>query len=175
MGHSNKFKFWASVITMTLVPLSAPADDKKPTGSGPNPFTDCGIGAALFPNTHWAAISSNVIWDIGITGITSATASPETCNDNSKVEAAKFINETYPSIIEDTARGQGEHLTTTLSMLGCHTDVQPALIDSVRADVRALIADPNYATQSRLEKASAYYSALDAVILADFADDCAAS
>ena len=35
-----------------------------------NPYTDCGIGAALFPNTNWAAVTSNVIWDAGTTAVT---------------------------------------------------------------------------------------------------------
>src|SRR5688572_5993856 len=52
-------------------PAKAPAASKAP-GAGPNPFSDCGIGAALFPKTGWAAVTSNVIWDIGTTALTSA-------------------------------------------------------------------------------------------------------
>ena len=59
--------------TDTKATATKPADPKAP-GSGPNPYTDCGIGAALFPNTHWAAATSNVIFDLGITAITSATS-----------------------------------------------------------------------------------------------------
>jgi hypothetical protein len=40
-----------------------------PTGSGPNPYSDCGIGAALFKDTEWAAVTSNVTWDLGTTEI----------------------------------------------------------------------------------------------------------
>ena len=75
---------------ISIAPVSMANDQ---AGSGPNPFTDCGIGAALFPDTHWAAVTSNVIWDVGTTALTSATASPETCS-GAKVEAAMFINET---------------------------------------------------------------------------------
>ena len=45
-----------------------------------NPYVDCGIGAALFPNTDWAAVTSNVIWDAGTTALISATASEDTCS-----------------------------------------------------------------------------------------------
>ena len=95
---------------------SALAQDKE-AGSGPNPFTDCGIGAALFPNTGWAAVTSNVIWDVGTTAVISATASPETCSGSS-AQAAKFINDTYDSVIEDTARGDGEYVATLLEIYG---------------------------------------------------------
>ena len=45
-----------------------------------NPYTDCGIGAALFPNTNWAAVTSNATWDAGTTAVISATASEDTCS-----------------------------------------------------------------------------------------------
>ncbi len=72
----NKTKTLISTLTLAVcaASLNVNAANKAP-GSGPNPFSDCGIGAALFKDTKWAAVSSNVIWDIGTTAVTSATAS----------------------------------------------------------------------------------------------------
>ena len=76
-------KLASAIFTVAMLaasPLSmAQADVKAKPGSGPNPFSDCGIGAALFPDTSWAAVTSNITWDIGTTALTSATMSPGTC------------------------------------------------------------------------------------------------
>lgn len=135
----------------------------KTPGSGPNPFTDCGIGAALFPNTGWAAVTSNVIWDIGITALTSATASPETCSGK-RLAVAAFINDTYEKLAEETARGQGEHLTTALNIMECDGASHASAIASVRGAMADLVADPAYASQPRLEKASQYYQAVESAV-----------
>ena len=60
-----KLKAIAAVLFTTVVTSTVTvAEANKTAGSGPNPYTDCGIGAALFSDTHWAAVTSNVIWDL---------------------------------------------------------------------------------------------------------------
>lgn len=141
-------------------PATTTADDRRP-GSGPNPFTDCGIGAALFPNVHWAAVTSNVIWDIGTTAVTSATASPQTCSGK-RVAAAIFINDTYEKLAEETARGQGEHLNAVLNILGCDSTRRAEVIDVARGAMSETVATPGYATQRRLDKAADFYGIVEA-------------
>lgn len=130
-------------------------------GSGPNPFVDCGIGAALFPNTDWAAVSSNVIWDIGTTAVTSATASPETCSKKS-VKTAMFIRDSYAQIVEDAARGNGASLVTALEMFDCSGNNQARAIADVRARMKSTVQAPGYATQDQAVKAGQMFNTLDA-------------
>jgi hypothetical protein len=134
--------------------------DSKAPGSGPNPYTDCGIGAALFPNTHWAAVTSNVIFDLGMTAITSATSSPQTCSGR-KVEAAVFIHTTYDELVEETAAGGGEHVVAVLSLFGCDAVGDVGAIREVRNSMGQAVTAPDYLSQTRLQKAARYYSAVE--------------
>jgi hypothetical protein len=132
-------------------------------GSGPNPYVDCGIGAALFPQTHWAAVTSNVIWDIGTTAVTSATASPQTCNGK-RVAAALFIRDTYAALAEETARGEGEHLTTALNLFECNGDRHAAAAQSARSAMAARVGSDSYAAQDSIEKAADLFSVMEASV-----------
>lgn len=143
------------------------AQDKTP-GSGPNPYVDCGIGAALFQDTHWAAVTSNVIWDLGSTAMTSATSSPETCS-RKKVAAAVFINDTYEKLAEETSRGEGEHLTTVMNIMECSAVERSAAIQATRASMGVVVSQPGYAGQARTEKAAQFFNAVQSA-----AKNCAA-
>ena len=151
----------------------AKADDEKVAGSGPSPYVDCGIGAALFPDTHWAAITSNVIWDAGTTAVTSATASPETCQ-GAPAQAAKLINDAYDNILEDTARGDGEYLVALLEIYGCSSEVQSDVVAAIREDVGANIEAEGYETMSTVEKAELYFNVINSEINSEFAVSCTA-
>jgi hypothetical protein len=170
----SKFKLLVSVaVASCLIATSAVAEEKKKAGTGPNPFRDCGIGAALFPSTPVAAITSNVIWDVGTTALTSATASPETCNGN-QVAAAKFIYETYANVIEETAYGKGEHLTAMLEIFGCASGSHKAIISSVRSGIAESVNSPAYAEQTTVQKAADYYDAVSSTIQNGFSQSCSA-
>ena len=133
-----------------------------------NPYSECGIGAAIFPDTHWAAATSNVIWDLGSTAITSATASPETCS-GAPVAAAMFINSSYDSLAEETARGEGEHLSAMLDIVGCSSIEQPAAAARIRSEMADAVTADGYAGQTRLEKSSAYYDMMQRSVSASCA------
>lgn len=137
----------------------AAATDKTP-GSGPNPFTECGIGAALFPNTHWAAVTSNIIWDAGTTAVTSATASPQTCSGK-KLAAAAFIRDTYERLAEETARGEGEHLATVLNILECRSEQQFVAASATRNAMAPVVSQPGFGALPRMEKAARFYEAVE--------------
>lgn len=159
-----KIKSIATVAAAAVICLSsslAVSETKEP-GSGPNPFVDCGIGAALFPTVHWAAVTSNAIWDVGTTAVTSATASPETCQGSKEVEAAQFILDTYDSLVEESSQGQGEHLMAVMSIMSCNVAAQGAVVSDIRQGMADHLMASGYDKQSKIEKAAALYSVVDA-------------
>jgi hypothetical protein len=171
-------KFIKSAITATAIiaafssgAVFADMGDKQ-VGSGPNPFVDCGIGASLFPDTHWAAVTSNIIWDAGSTALTSATASPETCQ-GAKLEAAMFINETYPNLIEETASGQGEHLSAVLQILGCSADSHAPIIESARSEMSGKVSAEGYSSMDQLQKSAEFYGVINSTINSGYSESCA--
>lgn len=162
------------LVTATLAVLAfgtASAQD-KPQGSGPSPFVDCGIGAALFPDTHWAAVTSNIIWDIGTTAVISATASPETCNGKS-AKAARFINDTYDNVLEDTARGSGEYVAALLEIYGCEASSQGDIVGAIRGDIGEMLSDEGYSDLTSVEKAEQYFLVIDGEVRGSSAASCA--
>lgn len=169
-----KSVFTAAIISTAVFSASVMAElSDKPVGSGPNPFVDCGVGASLFPDTHWAAVTSNIIWDAGTTALTSATASPETCQ-GAKVQAAMFIKDTYPNVIEETAAGHGEHLSAMLQILGCSADQHVSIIESVRTEIGVKISTEGYGSKAQLEKSADYYDIINNTIETEYADSCSA-
>ncbi len=148
-----------ATILVSLTVAGAANAQSKVAGSGPNPFSDCGIGAALFSENKTLAVTSNVIWDIGTTAVTSATASPETCSGKN-VTAATFILNTYDSLIEDTARGEGEHLAALMNILEVEETTQQDVVNTLRAQVAQHVAADEYNAASKVEKSQLFFSAV---------------
>lgn len=142
-------------LVVSTCSLNVSAANKAP-GSGPNPFSDCGIGAALFTDTKWAAVTSNVIWDVGTTAVTSATASPETCT-GANVITAKFIIDNYDNIVEEIAEGSGDHLTSMYGIIDCGESVQTQITASIRNHMAQAIDEGDYQNQSLIHKSSELY------------------
>lgn len=151
----------ASVLFAGLLGLNSPVMADK-SGTGPNPFADCGIGAALFPNTNWAAVTSNVIWDLGTTAVTSATMSPNTCSGK-QVKAALFIRDTYPQLVEESARGQGEHLTAALNLFECNGN-QVDAVQAIRAGMGNVVGNQDYQSKTHIEKSADFYRVMDQAV-----------
>ncbi len=173
---SIKSVLTAFVVALTVISTTAMAEmGNKPVGSGPNPFTDCGIGAALFsdPSMAWAAVISNITWDAGTTAMVSATASPETCQSR-EVVAAKFIHETYDNVIEETANGQGAHLSAMLEVFDCQADSHAEIIQSVRSQIGENVQTEDYLSMSQLDKSKGYYEVVHATIQTNYKDQCSA-
>lgn len=152
-------KYCAIATMLVTLSLSATANAAKAPGTGPNPFSDCGIGAALFPEHKVLAVTSNIIWDIGTTAVTSATASPETCSGKN-VDAAAFILNSYDSLVEDTARGEGEHLTALMNILEVEQSAQANVVAAVRAEMAEQIAADAYVAANKAEKSQVFYFAV---------------
>lgn len=139
---------------------SQPVAARKVQGSGPSPFTECGIGAALFKDVYWAAATSNIIWDLGSTAITSAVASPEMCNAK-KINTAKLILETLPELEKDVAAGEGQYLAALEKTSGCK-----AFSNALRSEYSSVVSSENYATKSDIEKADAMYKSVRSSVAA---------
>lgn len=155
----NKLLITSLALAISTSSFTAMSADKTP-GSGPNPFSDCGIGAALFSETKWAAVSSNVIWDIGTTAVTSATASPETCT-GAKVVAAKFIIDNYDNLVEEIAEGSGTYLTSMYNVLGCSAINQVGMTQDIRNGMSESLLEANYQDKNLAEKSLDLYNAMN--------------
>lgn len=143
--------------SLSLMAHGALANDTKPAGSGPNPFSDCGIGAALFPEHNVAATVSNIIWDLGTTAVTSATASPETCN-GVNARAAAFIMESYDNLVEETAQGNGQNLEALMNIMEVAEVERSSVVTGLRTAMAETIADSDYLQLSEQQKAEIYYN-----------------
>jgi len=188
MLNKTALKLAASLLTLPLLALplqsfAAKAKDDQPkpklekvssSGESMNPWTDCGIGAMIFDETKWAAVTSNIIWDYGLTATTSNVSSKQTC-EGKRVVAALFINNTYVNIEEQTANGSGKHLTAMLNILGCDPAAQAGIVQSIRADFSAAASAATYDKKSASDKAQQYYFIVDQHVSGEYAAQCVAS
>lgn len=124
-----------------------------------NIFEDCGLGQWIAGGTGngWVAITTNVTWDLGTTATTSHLSSPNTCAGPS-FAAAKFINQTYPSLEHDTVQGSGEHLVTVMNILGCEESIQKTVSKEIRSDFAKQVSRTNDSTLENSQKAENYYN-----------------
>ena len=118
-----------------------------------NPYTDCGIGAALFPNTNWAAVTSNVIWDVGTTALISATASEDTCSGG-EAQTAMLIHDKLETLESQMMLEDGNVLASLTETMNCGS----ANINSdIRASYKEVLADTDYSSKNRVEKSESIY------------------
>lgn len=155
--NARKFITVAALCLTSIAAAPAFADGDKTPGSGPNPYSECGIGAALFPDTNWAAVTSNVIWDLGSTAVTSATMSPNTCSGK-KVKAALFIRDTRDQLVEDAARGEGAHLAAAMELFGCNAAARNEMVQAVRYDLGTAVTSTDYSARPALDKSAVIFN-----------------
>ena len=153
-------------VVALVFPVVSSAEEKKL-----NPWTDCGIGAMIFKKTPVAAVISNVIWDLGTTAVTSAGVSEHTC-EGEDAQAALFVNKTYANLAEETAKGDGQHVTAMLNILGCEESSHADIISSVRTDFAQSVQNPAYLGKSSTSKAEDYYNIVQASVSGKFAKQC---
>jgi hypothetical protein len=157
-----------AVLSLGVTGICAAEEAKE---SSVNPWRDCGIGAMLFPTTPFGAVSSNIIWDFGITALTSAGVSKDLC-EGKTVAAARFVTESYANLEEETAKGEGKHLHAMLNILGCEQGSHGAIISSVRSDFGAALRQDTYATSNQNEKAERYFGMVESAIKAGHSQQC---
>lgn len=155
MNASKKLISAAAVALATLV--AAPAASARPLA---DIYTQCGIGAMLFPDTHWAAVTSNIIWDWGTTAVSSDVSSAENCKGG-KAKTAAYILQSYAQLEQELAGGEGQHLDTLMATAGCSAAVQGRVTAGLRQALSVQAASAGYSTESRLEQSQALFEALD--------------
>lgn len=156
-------------LLLLAVPMIASAADKKSL----NPWIDCGIGAMIFDETGWAAVSSNIIWDLGTTAVTSDYSSQNTCNGK-HAKVAQFIGVTYANLEEETVKGDGQHLHAMLNIMGCDASAHANIINAVRADFGNSMRNAAYPETAVLAKAEAYYNLVQTKISEGYTSQCQA-
>jgi hypothetical protein len=148
------------LLFLMLIPSVSLAEKGK-IGTGPNPYTDCGIGAT-FDNKAGAS-SSNAIWDLGSTAITSAASSPEMCKDR-KAESAKLILETLPELEKDVALGKGKYLLALTEVMGCDSAFQGEINTNLRTIYAEKVSDVEYGNKTDKQRATDMYNSVKVTI-----------
>jgi hypothetical protein len=162
-GDYMKTKLLSFILTITIAAFASSVVVAGEVGSAPNPYSDCGIGAAMFTGTPWAAATSNVIWDLGSTAVTSATLSPENCKKSS-FRAALFIRDTYEQLTEDIAQGEGDHLLAALEIFECKSNKFNDVKLKIREEFSNEISNSNYNNLPSLEKARNLYNIMQSSV-----------
>ena len=128
-----------------------------------NPWMDCGIGAMLFDETSWAAVISNVIWDLGTTAVISDYSSQHTCNSK-KAKTALYIGTVYANLAEELAKGDGKHLRAMLDIRGCTVAAHQPILSGARSEFARSLRDASYAAKPTVTKAEEFYNMIEAQI-----------
>ena len=142
----------AAIAALSLASTHSFAQDSKL-----NPWQDCGIGAMIFPDNNTAAAISNVIWDLGTTAVTSASASEDSCNAT-RVQTARFVTESLPNLEEDIVKGEGQHLTAMLNLMGCGTAEKNVVSTAIRNDFSSVMSNPTYSEMDLQQKAESLFT-----------------
>jgi hypothetical protein len=133
------------------------------------PWVECGIGGAvstLFPNKQAAnivAVASNIIWDLGTTATSSAVSSPDLCM-NKSTAAAKLIQDTYETLVAETAKGEGKNLTALLDIVEVPEANRSAFIEGLRSEMGVSMKASGFAAKTQVEKAQSYYYGMVRII-----------
>jgi len=98
---------------------------------------------------------------LGSYAFTSATLSEDTFCSEKIASTASFINDSYPALVEDTARGNGKHLVAVLELAGCDSRGQSAVIPMLRADLAEAISAANYDSSSYTQKVYNLYKSVN--------------
>lgn len=143
----------AIALLLAALPLCASAQNKKDL----NPWIDCGIGAMVFDNgPSWAAVISNIIWDLGTTAVISNVSSQDGCK-SAKAKTALYIGTTYANLSEETVKGDGKHLHAMLEIAGCNPSAHDGVIGSLRSEYAQYMSDAGTAAKSKAIQAQDFY------------------
>jgi hypothetical protein len=119
-------------------------------------YTECGLGAMLFPTNDALAAITNVTWDLGTTAVSSNVSSADTCAGGKKKTAA-FITQSYAQLEQDLARGQGAHINALMAVAGCPSQAQASLTAGMRQDLAVQVSAPAYGSATRYDQAKVMY------------------
>jgi len=120
-------------------------------------YTQCGLGGAIFSNHAVMAAISNVTWDLGTTAVLSDISSPDSCTGTA-VAAATFINESYATLEQDIAKGEGNHLSALMDIMDCSTTERSNVVDAIRSDFGSVVSAEGYSEFTQQQKSEELYN-----------------
>ena len=138
-------------------------------------YTDCGLGGLIASHTNWAAVITNITWDLGTTAISSELSSAENCKGGKKEKTAAFILQSYAQLEKDLAQGEGAHLNALVALSSCAANVKSELTNALRTDFAKQVSAPDYGTQTRVQQAETLYMAVQRQLEGPFAQSCNAA
>ncbi|MFM2120803.1 MAG: hypothetical protein RL722_2271 [Pseudomonadota bacterium] len=153
---SNFRKLLGTAVISLGALAMAPSVSARPLA---DVYVQCGIGGLLFKETNWAAVTSNIIWDLGTTAILSDLSSAENCQGG-KAKTAALIFQSYAQLEQDLARGEGQYLDALMATAGCSAAAQPQVKAGLRQDLAARVAAGDYTSASRLQQSQAMLESL---------------
>ncbi|MEJ2044796.1 MAG: DUF3015 family protein [Reinekea sp.] len=118
-------------------------------------YKECGLGAMLFPKDPVIAVITNVTWDLGTTAVSSELTSPETCKGNAAAMVA-FVLDTHPQLEQDLSTGEGQYLSSMVSLMGCDSVNEPT--HALRTSFIEAI-EQGYYSATDVEKSKILYDA----------------
>jgi len=143
--------------SLTALSLTGTAQAERSFG---DIYKQCGIGAMIFDKNATAAAISNIIWDLGTTAISSNASSKESCNNN-RVASAAFIHNTYTSLEQDIAKGEGEHVSALMDIMSCGATNRPAVLNAIRADFSSKASAKGYSDLPQVNKSGTIYNIIN--------------
>ena len=126
-----------------------------------NIYKECGLGAivfeASFEGVPAAALNVTVssFTDLGTGSVASEISGTCALGDNEKA-AALLILETYPVLVSDVAKGQGNHLSAVAYLLTDST-ITESSVTRLQSQFLNSVNRPEYTSLSRLERADALF------------------
>ncbi len=146
-----------------LTTISNGASAQEATRDFKTALEECFWGLILTrEDQRGLSIGLNVVsGSLGSYAFTSATASADTFCSEKTASTASFINDTYPALVEDTARGEGVHLMAVLELAGCDANGQSAMIPLVRNDMSRALQSADYEASKYIDKVHTMYKSIN--------------
>ena len=77
------------------------------------------------------------------------------------MKTALFIREHKQQLVEQFARGQGEHVAAVMEMFSCNASQSKAAIHAARATIGNVISAPGYSAQPQVRQAGQVYNMIE--------------
>lgn len=100
---------------------------------------------------------------LGTYAVLSGLLSPDALCASKKALSLAFISETYPTLVEETAKGEGEYLSVALTLAGCESANHGAAIAGLRSQMPAIL-EAAAAGNASVEGVSSYYEGLQSAV-----------
>ena len=144
-------KIQLSLMAMAMTVILAPQAQARDFA---DIYTECGLGAMIAPTNPAVAAVTNVTWDLGTTAVSTNISSPESCQGG-KEKTAAFINQSYESLENEIASGEGSYVDTLASM-------STKELADIRTEFAELVSSADYAEMSKKEKVEKLYNIVTA-------------